>query len=187
MKARNVLRSLLLGFVLVSVGFCLGREITLRSRRATPQRPGAPAEGAPDKLIIYYMHPTFRCATCNRIEKMTREVLDQDFAAELADGRKSLLAPSSLLSSAQESQFVDERPQDQVAPLGAPVRPAAAADLRVPLPPLAESEEPAIDEMMLVLTPTEARTNGAGIPTPNIEEDLVAVLPLPNLPNPPEG
>lgn len=87
MKARNVLRSLLLGFVLISVGFCLGREITLRSRRATPQRAAAPAEGAPDKLIIYYMHPTFRCATCNRIEKMTREVLDQDFAAELADGR----------------------------------------------------------------------------------------------------
>ena len=92
MKAKKIVARLLLGFVLVSVGFSLGREVTLRSvkvARSPAPPPGAataPADtGA--KVIVYYMHPTRRCATCSRIEKMSRDVVEREFAEQLRDGR----------------------------------------------------------------------------------------------------
>lgn len=42
------------------------------------------ASAAADKLTIYYFHTTFRCWTCNRFEKLTKEVLNEDFADKLS-------------------------------------------------------------------------------------------------------
>jgi len=39
-----------------------------------------------DKLTVYYFHTTQRCRTCNQFEKLTREVLKEDFAGKLSDG-----------------------------------------------------------------------------------------------------
>jgi MFS superfamily sulfate permease-like transporter len=102
MTVKQVISKLLLAFVLVSIGFALGRETALRSARASAPSPDAAGSGAQaqdkqaqpttnapaaEKVLVYYLHATVRCITCNTIERLTRETLQQDFAKELADGR----------------------------------------------------------------------------------------------------
>ncbi len=85
----KVFKSILLAFVWITVGFALGKEATLRGVRSASPQPaaGEAAGGRPDRVEVYYLHATFRCVTCNTIEKMTRGVLDSKFGAELTDGR----------------------------------------------------------------------------------------------------
>jgi len=85
MKVSIVIRKLLLGFVLVSIGFALGKETALRSARHG--HPAAPSFGTGDKTIVYYLHASIRCVTCNAIEKLAKQVLERDFADELQTGR----------------------------------------------------------------------------------------------------
>jgi hypothetical protein len=40
-----------------------------------------------NKIIAYYFHTTYRCATCRRIEAYSKEAIDLGFAPELANGR----------------------------------------------------------------------------------------------------
>ena len=60
----------------------------LRSVRITaPAAPTTPGMAVADRVVVYYLHATFRCVTCNTIEKMARALLDARFADALADGR----------------------------------------------------------------------------------------------------
>lgn len=81
---------ILLAFVMFSLGFGVGREVGLRKNASAPEsagrNDGATASGE-DKVLVYYMHTTFRCVTCNTIERMTKEVVEKDFAEALAAGR----------------------------------------------------------------------------------------------------
>ncbi len=89
-KLQTAIRNLLLAFVLVSIGFVLGKHSVRRGEAPVaqaPERPAPNAEELPVKLRVYYLHATFRCTTCNTIEKMTRDLLDQQFGNALADGR----------------------------------------------------------------------------------------------------
>lgn len=89
MTAKKAISNLLLAFVFISIGFAIGKETTLSGIRRT--RAGEIAAttqpSGSDKVIVYYMHQTFRCVTCNQIESMTGELIRTDFAKELADGR----------------------------------------------------------------------------------------------------
>lgn len=38
------------------------------------------------QVIVYYFHGNFRCATCRRIEQLTREAVSENFGAELSAG-----------------------------------------------------------------------------------------------------
>jgi len=94
MNAKEIIAKVLMTFVLISVGFAIGKEVTLRTMvendSAAPETSAAAAgqaEQGQDKVIVYYMHGTFRCATCNSIETMAKEVVENDFAEALADGR----------------------------------------------------------------------------------------------------
>jgi hypothetical protein len=82
-KAGNAL----LGFVLITIGFAIGKEVTLRQKAPSVSFDHAPASAGPEKLIVYYMHATVRCVTCNTIEKMAHAIVQRDFARELQDGR----------------------------------------------------------------------------------------------------
>ena len=86
-KAKNITRSALLAFVLVSVGFALGKAVT--ARRQTPATgPESPALMATsDKVVVYYLHTTFRCVTCNEIERLTKALVETEFADDLTAGR----------------------------------------------------------------------------------------------------
>ena len=79
MRAKKIIGKMLLAFVLVSVGFAVGKETT-RSRmlaQAEVVPVGAPGE---DKVMVYYMHASFRCVACNMIESMGEELVRTEFA-----------------------------------------------------------------------------------------------------------
>jgi hypothetical protein len=80
-KHTQRIKNLLLAFVLVSIGFAMGRH-SVKSKEAE-------LPGMTDKSVIhvYYLHSTFRCTTCNTIEKMTKEFLDGNYKSELASGK----------------------------------------------------------------------------------------------------
>jgi hypothetical protein len=76
---------ILLGFAIFSLGFGLGRTVGLRQSPVEP--PPAPVAEEGSKVIVYYLHATFRCVTCNSIERQAREVVENQFADQLAAGR----------------------------------------------------------------------------------------------------
>jgi hypothetical protein len=84
---------LLVGFVLVSLGFALGRDVTQRRLRSpqTSTPPVAAVTATPavpaDRIQAYYLHGTIRCVTCNAIERTAKQLLDSEFAKDLVDGR----------------------------------------------------------------------------------------------------
>jgi len=91
-KCKDLVRNLLLAFVFVSVGFVLGKH---RGRHAAETSPGTTTQAAtyydnaatPIRVRVYYLHATSRCVTCNTLEKMTRNVLDEQFTDALANGQ----------------------------------------------------------------------------------------------------
>ena len=89
---QRIVKNILLAFVLVSIGFVLGKQsVRLPPGPAPPPSTAAgalaPSGELPVRIRVYYLHATFRCVTCNTIEKMTRDLLDQQFGDALADGR----------------------------------------------------------------------------------------------------
>lgn len=87
-KLKKVVTGVLVCFALISIGYAIGKEVTLHElagRQAAVGPATAPISG--DRVIVYYMHPTIRCVTCNAIEKAAREAVRQDFAEQLETGR----------------------------------------------------------------------------------------------------
>jgi len=82
-KTVNVLKHALLAFVLVTIGFGIGKEWTLRRVQST----ASPDMISGDKVIVYYAHATIRCVTCETIERLTHETLNEQFPTAKADGR----------------------------------------------------------------------------------------------------
>ena len=89
MTARKIIGRLLLAFVLVSVGYAIGRE-TAPTPASAPlplavaESPGAAGES---RVVVYYLHSTFRCMTCNLIESTTEELIRTEFAEAVKAGR----------------------------------------------------------------------------------------------------
>lgn len=69
--------------IIITFLFCVG---------AAPQTKSSPAGNSPQaaqsggKVIVYYFHTNYRCATCIKIEKYTRESIEAAFAKELKSG-----------------------------------------------------------------------------------------------------
>jgi hypothetical protein len=87
-KLKKALAGVLVCFALVSIGYAIGKEVTLHrlaGRGGTGEPTRAPASG--DKVLVYYLHRTLRCVTCNAIEKAAHETVRRDFAEHLRTGR----------------------------------------------------------------------------------------------------
>jgi hypothetical protein len=82
-KIQIIIKNILLAFVLITAGFSLGKELTLRSIKPATQ---VDEIGKLNKVIVYYLHATFRCVTCNTIEKMSYELLNSKFEEQLKTG-----------------------------------------------------------------------------------------------------
>ncbi len=95
MMIRTWTTRVLLTFAVFTLGFGVGKEVGRRQASATIPPGPAPAPStdarapapAEDKVIVYYLHATFRCVTCNTIERMAKEVVETQFAEGLAAGR----------------------------------------------------------------------------------------------------
>ncbi len=83
-KMINLLKQGLLAFVLVTIGFGIGKEWTLRRMQVTIPSGGAVSG---DKVMVYYAHATIRCVSCETIERLTHETLDEQFAEAVAAGQ----------------------------------------------------------------------------------------------------
>ncbi|MFO8011803.1 MAG: nitrophenyl compound nitroreductase subunit ArsF family protein [Phycisphaerae bacterium] len=86
-KTKAWLRAALLAFVLISIGYALGKEMTLRRLQAARPQEGPGPAGAGNRVVLYYMHPTLRCVTCNEMEKTILDLVRTEFAEPLAEGR----------------------------------------------------------------------------------------------------
>ncbi|MDD5597974.1 MAG: nitrophenyl compound nitroreductase subunit ArsF family protein [Victivallaceae bacterium] len=77
----KIIKRLLLAFVFISIGFALGKHFSAWKVTANPAGKAVSAV-----VRVYYMHGTIRCASCNRIEKMTEKLLKDKYAEEMAAG-----------------------------------------------------------------------------------------------------
>lgn len=92
-KVFKLTSRILLAFVLVSIGYGLGRQ---SAPDATDQSGGAAEQaddaGSPvDRVIIRYFHAAIRCAACNSMEQLLEEVVRENYAAQYADGVVTLV------------------------------------------------------------------------------------------------
>lgn len=93
------IKSLLLAFVFVSIGFSFGRHSVKQTAITTPQSAGQ------NIVQVYYLHSTFRCTTCNTIEKMTKALLDKQYQDELSSGVMAFLEVDFQREEALAKQF----------------------------------------------------------------------------------
>jgi len=62
--------------------------IYVRSVKAGAARPAASQQQTADtQVVAYYFHLTARCTTCVKIENYSREVIEQKFTPDIANGR----------------------------------------------------------------------------------------------------
>ncbi|MDD2999508.1 MAG: hypothetical protein PHV05_10650, partial [Candidatus Riflebacteria bacterium] len=86
-KYKKLLTNLLLAFVLVSIGFALGKHSVINktiSGNVVAASNGGTTSA--ERLVkIFYMHATFRCVTCNSIESRAKQLVERDFAGAWAN------------------------------------------------------------------------------------------------------
>jgi hypothetical protein len=85
---RKVLTSALVAFALISLGYALGKQAGDSS--ATPSAGSEHLVASPPAgtgAVIIYFHRTQRCEACNTVETVSREIVRQDHAEAVADGR----------------------------------------------------------------------------------------------------
>jgi len=92
-KHQKLARNILLAFVLITIGFALGKESAKRradvaapvgSSNSTTNSVTSPE--APASVLVYYAHAAFRCVTCNTIEALAKKALESRFEDESTKG-----------------------------------------------------------------------------------------------------
>ena len=88
-KYKKLITNLLLAFVLVSIGFALGKHsVVAKSLNGNMLAASNGGATSADRLVkIFYMHATFRCVTCNSIESRAKRLVERDFSAAWASGK----------------------------------------------------------------------------------------------------
>jgi hypothetical protein len=88
-KTAGIIKIILLAFVLISIGFAFVKHFNAETVKTANSINLTNAEhnNLKSRVVIhvYYLHSTFRCITCNTIEKMTKQLLDKDFSKEMKD------------------------------------------------------------------------------------------------------
>lgn len=105
MQMKNVLGVVLLAFVVVALAWALLKpsEVPVAEETATPPVEQAdstaadtaavlPATAIDNGVVAYYLHPESRCATCLKIEELSKMALEDGFPEALAEGKLQWLA-----------------------------------------------------------------------------------------------
>ena len=69
------MRKLILISLSVFALFCLNNPVFAKDDKST------------SKVVAYYFHGTFRCYSCNMIEKNTKEAIEENFKKAIVSGR----------------------------------------------------------------------------------------------------
>ncbi len=99
-RLKKILTNCLLAFALISIGFTLGKHSVKLDRQASTV-----PNGNGRQVAVYYLHSTFRCVTCNTIEKMTRELLDSAYSKQLTEGKIQWIEDDFQENEALAKQF----------------------------------------------------------------------------------
>lgn len=85
---KKYLTAVLLLFVFASLAFMFLRETREKTETtAVENQPASVVPAQKDVLTIFYFHGNMRCATCNQFEKLTQEVVQNQFADQVAAGK----------------------------------------------------------------------------------------------------
>ncbi len=76
---------MLLGFVMITIGFAAGRRTAPMHEGNANDHPAAAAAES-SQVLLYAAHTTFRCPECTKIEWLARELVEGEFAEELENG-----------------------------------------------------------------------------------------------------
>jgi len=85
-KAMKAVRPLLLAFVLLTIGFALGKEMALRRMQTGS---GHSNQGKHDRVAVYYTHASVSCVTCKTMERLIKETVVEKFATAMVDQKLS--------------------------------------------------------------------------------------------------
>jgi thioredoxin-related protein len=80
-KIVKVLKNVLIAFILISIGFALGKHSTFKKLVQEKNTDKA------SLVRVYYMHGTMRCTTCNSIQRMTEQLLEDKYLQEMVDDK----------------------------------------------------------------------------------------------------
>ena len=106
MKSKTIITIVLLLFVVVSVIFLVAKEVqeghdsnALQQQQVTasrtagsipatkPQELSSHSNQLSEKVIVYYFYGTARCRSCLRIEALTNQAIQDNFADDIKAGR----------------------------------------------------------------------------------------------------
>ena len=77
-----------LAIALVTVGIAAAAAPVIAKNEAGSEQPTLVTPSVlSHRVIAYYFHTTYRCASCRSIEAYSREAIESAFADELKDGR----------------------------------------------------------------------------------------------------
>jgi hypothetical protein len=108
MKFKSILTAVLLGFVVLSLGYSVyaGAKDRNGARGAEARTPTGEAVAEGPVTYVYYFHGTQRCPTCISIEENTLASVEAAFAAEL--GRGSLRFESHDIDTPEDAHFAKD-------------------------------------------------------------------------------
>ncbi len=100
-KAKAWTRRVLMAFVLVTIGFSLGRQTAASS----PYGNENSAATHRDHIAIYAAHTTFRCFECIQIETLASELLAAEFSELLEAGEIRFVPVDYIKDTAFASRY----------------------------------------------------------------------------------
>ena len=86
MTARKVVALALGAFVTISLVVLVARGIRRQGTLQAEPTKSEPEVAAKTTLVVFYLHGSYRCATCQKLEAYTSESLQRSFADEIRDG-----------------------------------------------------------------------------------------------------
>ncbi len=86
-KIKRTFVHILIIFAIFSIGFALGKNSVIVKNNRIQTATNKIQSTAKNEIIVYYLHSTFRCKTCNNIEKMTTELLAKKYHHQLNNNK----------------------------------------------------------------------------------------------------
>ncbi|MCP4634512.1 MAG: hypothetical protein GY855_16410 [candidate division Zixibacteria bacterium] len=81
---KRVLTIILLAFIVVSVGYLVGKDLYTRANIQDAAQKAVASNA--NKIIAYYFHGDVRCPSCTKIENYSQEAIVSGFPDELEGG-----------------------------------------------------------------------------------------------------